>query len=93
MEADISSEDLRRLCNVVGARLAELAGLPLERARMLAASVACCRVVDEDGMLVFSDEDEREVLRLPYARFADLLEEDEADEDELPPEPARSSPK
>lgn len=81
MEADLSPDELHRLCASVGARLAEMTGLPLDRAEMLAVSVACCRVVDEDGMLVFSDEDEREVLRLPFARFADLLEEDEAEEE------------
>lgn len=82
MEFDISSEELEKLTKAVGARLAELTGMPLEDAELLAVSVACCRTVDEEGNLLFHDADEREVLRLPYAAFADVLDDEEEGEGE-----------
>ena len=33
--------------------------------------------MDDDGNLVFRDADEREVVRLPYAAFAEILDDDE----------------
>lgn len=82
MEFDISSEELETLTKAVGAKIAELTGMPLEEAVLLAVSVACCRIVDEEGNLLFHDAEEREVVRLPYAAFADVLHEEEEDDGE-----------
>lgn len=82
MGFDISPEELERLTKAVGAKLAELTGMPLEEAVLLAVSVACCQIVDEDGNLLFHDADEREIVRLPYAAFADVLDDAEEREGE-----------
>lgn len=82
MGFDISSEDLETLTKAVGAKIAELTGMPLENAVLLAVSVACCRIVDEGGDLLFHDAEEREVVRLPYAAFADVLDDEEEDDGE-----------
>jgi hypothetical protein len=82
MGRDIGPEDLERLTKAVGARLAELTGLPIAEAELLAVSVACCQVIDEEGNLLFHDAEEREVLRLPYSEFAALLDDEEEDGEE-----------
>jgi hypothetical protein len=84
MSYDIGPEEFEALTKAVGARLVELTGIPVEEAESLAVSVACCRIVDDDGNLVFRDADEREVVRLPYAAFADILDDDEEEEFEDP---------
>ena len=81
MELDIGPEEFERLTEAVGSRLAEITGIPLERAVELAGSVCgCIRGCDDDGMLTFRDEDENPVVRLPYDRFADLLDEEEEED-------------
>lgn len=80
MSYDIGPEEFEALTKAVGARLAELTGMPVEEAESLAVSVACCRIVDDDGNLVFRDADEQEVVRLPYAAFAEILDDDEEEE-------------
>jgi hypothetical protein len=82
MGFDISSEELETLTKAVGAKIAELTGMPLEDAVLLAVSVACCRIVDEEGNLLFHDAEEREVVRLPYAAFADVLDDEEEGDDD-----------
>ncbi len=83
MDLDIGPEEFEQLSRAVGERLAALTGLPLERAIELAGSVCgCIRGCDDDGMLTFRDEDENPVVRLPYERFADLLEVEEDAEEE-----------
>lgn len=87
MSYDIGPEEFEALTKAVGARIAELTGLPLDQAEMLAVSVACCRIVDEEGNLVFHDAEEREVLRLPYSEFAALLGDEDEDGEECPEDP------
>lgn len=83
MELDIDPEEFERLTRAVGARLANLTGMPLDRAIELAGSVCgCIRGGDDGGMLTFRDEDENPVVRLPHEHFADLLEDEEEEEDE-----------
>jgi len=83
VDADLSSDDFRRLCDGVGAKLAELTDIPLERAVKLAGSVVgCCVVADDDGMLTFRDDGGTPVVRLPASAFESILwgdEEEEAD--------------
>ena len=76
MTYDIGPEEFEALTKAVGQRITELTGIPLEKAEMLAVSVVCCRIVDEEGLLVFRDEDDGEVVRLPYEAFADLLDDE-----------------
>lgn len=72
--ADLSIDDFRRLCEAVGAKLAELTDIPLERAVELAGSVVGCAVVaDDDGMLTFRDENDTPVVRLPASAFESVL--------------------
>jgi len=83
MELDIGPEEFERLSLAVGERLAALTDMPLDRAIEIAGSVCgCIRGGDEDGMLTFRDEDEKPVVRLPYEHFADLLEDEEEEEEE-----------
>lgn len=77
MSLDVSPEELNRLTAAVGAKLAELTDIPLERAELLASSVLCAVPVEEDGMLTFRDEDDAPVVRLPYSAFAALLGDEE----------------
>lgn len=82
MGLDIGPEEFETLTTAVGAKVAELTGMPLEEAELLAASIVCCRIVDEEGNLVFHDAEEREVIRLPYCEFAALLDDEEEEGEE-----------
>ena len=83
MSADLSPEDFDRLCEAVGAKLAELTDIPLERAEELAgASVGCTFLPDDDGMLTFTDPDGTPVLRLPSSAFESILWPDEEEDPE-----------
>jgi hypothetical protein len=86
--ADIGAEEFQRLIAAVGAKLAELTGMPLEQAEHLAGSVCgCVLIVDDDGMLTFRDDDENPVVRLPFSAFAELLDDEEDDGEEPEEEP------
>lgn len=77
---EIGPEEFQRLTAAVGAKLAELTGMPLEKAEELAGSVCgCVLIVDDDGMLTFRDDDENPVVRLPFSAFAELLDDEEED--------------
>ena len=75
-------EEHRRCLEAVTEKLLELTDLSRERAEYLAASVCGCIRCEEDGMLVFSDEENREVLRLPYSAFRAALGDVEEDDDD-----------
>lgn len=80
--ADLSIEEFRRLTAALGAKLAELTDVPLERAVELAGSVVGCAVVaDDDGMLTFRDENDAPVVRLPASAFESVLWGEEEDEE------------
>ena len=83
MELDIGPDEFEQLTKAVGARLAEITGIPVVRAVELACSVCgCIRGGDDAGMLTFRDVDENPVVRLSYERFADLLDEEEEEEED-----------
>ena len=75
MDFDIGSEELHRLLVAIGAKVAELTGMPPERAEKLAGSVVGHMwIIDDDGMLLFRDEGEQPAVSLPHSAFAALLE-------------------
>jgi hypothetical protein len=77
---DIGPEEFDRLTAAVGAKLAELTGMPLERAEELAgSSVGCTFFPDDEGMLTFTEPDGTPVVRLPASAFESILwgEDDE----------------
>lgn len=83
MDADLSIDDFRRLFEAVGAKLAELTDIPLERAVELAGSVVgCCVVADDDGMLTFRDDGGTPVVRLPASAFESILWGEEEEDPE-----------
>jgi hypothetical protein len=82
-DLDISIEDFDRLTKAVGAKLAELTGMPLERAEELAgSSVGCTFLPDDEGMLTFTEPDGTPVVRLPASAFESILWGDEEDEED-----------
>lgn len=82
MTRDLGPDEFHRLLEAVGAKLAELTDLPLERAVELAGSVVGCVVLpDEAGMLTFRDAGGTPAVSLPASAFESILWGDDEDEE------------